>query len=205
MDEDDIPAKAPPTLTPWALCVAVLLGPAVLVWFVRLVTVAAGCTPGPQLCHGLAFGGGLRDTLTLAWTVSTNIPLLIALSILATLFAFRAFRPMLGTLTLLLLPVLSLLLPMLAVLFSRYEDCPVSSDAIGSCQLWGASMGMSFHNAALARDIIYAVVPYTFSLTVMLGVLGFFFARPRPQTVPHSMAHMGHHGVESHFGDHHRH
>ena len=203
MGEDETPTKTEPSLTPWAFCVAVLLGPAALVWFVRMVTLAAGCTPGPQLCHGLAFGAGLRDTLTLAWTVSTNTPFLIALSIVATLLAFRAFRPMLGTLTLLLLPVLSLLLPMLAVLVTRYEDCPVSSDAIGSCQLWGASMGMSFHNAALARDIIYAVVPYTFSLTVMLGVLGFFFARPRPQAQPHSMAHMGHH--ESPFGEHHRH
>jgi len=201
MDETEIPTKAAPTLTPWALCVAVLLGPAVLVWFVRIVTLAAQCAPGPGLCHGVAFGAGLRDTLALSWLVSTNAPVLIALSILATLLAFRAYRPMLGTLTLLLLPVLSLLLPMLAVLSARYEDCPVSTDAIGSCQLWGASMGMSFHNAALARDIIYAVVPYTFSLTVMLGVLGFFFARPPKVKPPHSMAHMGHHGPESHFGD----
>jgi hypothetical protein len=51
----------------------------------------------------------------------------------------------------------------------------------------------------VARDIIYAVVPYTFSLTVMLGVLGFFFARPPKVKPPHSMAHMGHHDPESHF------
>ncbi len=203
MDDDEIPARAPPTLTPWALCVAVLMGPAMLVWFVRMVTLAAGCHPGPQLCHGLAFGAGLRDALTLDWTVATDTPLLIGLSILAALLAFRAFRPMLGTLTLLLLPVLSLLLPMLAVLVTRYDDCPVSIDAIGSCRLWGASMGMSFHNAAVARDIIDAVVPYTFSLTVVLGVLGFFFARPRQQPATHSMAHMGRHGPESHFGEHH--
>jgi len=202
MDEVETPNKAAPSLTPWALCVAVLLGPAVLVWFVRVVTLVAGCTPGPGLCHGVAFGAGLRDALALSWVVSTNAPLLIALSIVATLFAFRAFRPMLGTLTLFLVPVLSLLLPMLAVLATRYEDCPVSTDAIGSCQLWGASMGMSFHNAALARDIIYAVVPYTVALTFMLGVLGFFFARPRREKPPHSMSHMGH---EDHFDEAQRH
>ncbi len=203
MDEDETTA-ASPSLTPWALCVAVLIGPAMLVWFVRVVTLAAQCAPGPGLCRGVAFGGGLRDALALDWAVSTNIPLLIALSILATLFAFRACRPMLGTLTLLLLPVLALLLPMLVVLVTRYDDCPVSTDAIGSCQLWGASMGMSFHSAALARDLIYGVVPYTFSLTVMLGVLGFFFARPRPPKPPHPMAHMGY-GHDRSFDDTERH
>lgn len=201
MDEDEIPSKPAPKLTPWALCVAMLLGPSLLVWFVRLVTLAAGCAPGPDLCRGVAFGAGLRDALNLSWAVSTNTPFLIALSIVATLCAFRAWRPMLGTVSLLLLPVLSLLLPMLAVLASRYDDCAVSSDAIGSCQLWGSAMGMSFHNAALAPDIIYGVVPYTFSLTLMLGVLGFFFARPRPRQPVHPMAHMGYHGAAHGFDD----
>ncbi len=178
------------SLTPWAICVLLLLGPSLLVWIVRLTAFAAQCAPGPQPCHGIPLGGGLRDALTLSWTVSTNTLFLIAVSIVATLAAFRAYRPMLGTLTLLLLPVLSLVLPMLAVLFSRYEDCPVSTDGIGSCMLWGASMGMSFHTAAQARDIVYGIVPYTFSLTVMLGVLGFFFARPRHVPPPHPMAQM---------------
>jgi hypothetical protein len=178
------------SLTPWAICVALLLGPSLLVWIVRLTAFAARCEPGPQTCHGLALGGGLRDTLTLSWMVSTNTLFLIAVSIIATLAAFRAYRPMLGTLTLLLLPVLSLVLPMLAVLVSRYDDCPVSTDGIGSCMLWGASMGMSFHTAAQARDIVYGIVPYTFALTVMLGVLGFFFARPRRTPPPHPMAQM---------------
>ncbi len=179
-----------PSLTPWALCVAVLMGPAVLVWAVRLTALAAQCTPGPELCHGLPLGAGLRDALNLAWAVSTNTWILIGLSIIATLSAFRAHRPMLGTLTLLLLPVLSLVVPMLAVLLSRYDDCPVSTDGIGSCQLWGASMGMSFHTAAQARDIVYGVVPYTFALTVMLGLLGFFFCRPKITPPPHPMAGM---------------
>lgn len=179
-----------PSLTPWAICVTILLGPALLVWVVRSVAYAAQCAPGPDPCQGMPLGAGLRDVLELAWAVSTNTWFLIAVSIIATLSAFRSWRPMLGTLTLLLLPILSLVLPMLAVLVSRWEDCPVSTDGIGSCQLWGAAMGMSFHTAAQARDIVYGIVPYTFSLTVMLGLLGFFFARPRHVPPPHPMAHM---------------
>jgi hypothetical protein len=183
-----------PSLTPWAICVAVLLGPAVLVWAVRLTAFAVQCNPGPELCHGMPIGAGLRDALALCWTVSTNAWFLIAVSLIATLAAFRTWRPLLGTLSLFLLPILSLVLPMLAVLVSRYEDCPVSADGIGSCQLWGAAMGMSFHTAETARDLVFGIVPYIFALTVMLGVLGFFFARPRHK--PHS-----HHATHHHFGE----
>jgi hypothetical protein len=153
-----------------------------------LTALAAGCAPGPELCHGMPIGAGLRDALALCWTVSTNGWFLIALSVVAALGAFRAWRPLLGTLTLFLLPILSLVVPMLAVLVSRYEDCPVSADGIGSCQLWGASMGMTFHNAEAARDLLFGMVPYIFALTVMLGLLGFFFARPRraPPPSPHA-------------------
>ncbi|GAA0548551.1 uncharacterized membrane protein YhaH (DUF805 family) [Rhizomicrobium palustre] len=195
-DDDEAPIQssgaAPEThkLIAWALCVAVLLGPAALVWFVRVVALIAGCAPGPGLCHGLPLGAGFRDALNFCWAISANPYIVIGLSIVAALLAFRIFRPMLGTLTLLMLPATALLLPLLAVFVSRYEDCPVSSDGIGSCQLWGASMGMAFHNAALARDMIYNILPYTFALTVMMGLLGFFFARPKPPRAPHAMAHM---------------
>jgi hypothetical protein len=175
---------------PWALCVVVLLGPSLLVWAVRGVAFAVQCDPGPAPCHGMPLGAGLRDALSLSWTVSTSTLLVVGLSLVATLAAFRACRPLLGTLSLLLLPILSPVLPMIAVMMSRYEDCPVSADGIGSCELWGASMGMSFHNAAMARDFVYGIFPYTFALTFMLGVLGFFFARPRSPAPPHPMAQM---------------
>ena len=191
MVDEEIPKPVQKvTLTPWGLCVTVLLGPALLVWIVRGAAFAAQCEPGPGLCAGMPIGAGLRDALLLAWMVSTDALLLIGLSILATLAAFRACRPLLGTLSLLLLPILSPVLPMIAVLVSRYEDCPVSTDGIGSCVLWGASMGMSFHTAAIARDFVYGIVPYTFALTVMLGLLGFFFARPRAPAPPHPMEQM---------------
>jgi hypothetical protein len=180
-------------LTIWGVCVAVLLGPSLLVWVVRGAAFAVQCQPGPTLCHGMMLGAGLRDALTLAWGVSTNTFFLIAISIAATLAAFVARHPLLGTLSLLLLPILALVLPMFAVLTARYGDCAVNNDGIGNCTLWGAQMGMSFHTAAGVPDIIYGLMPFSFSLTLMLGLLGFFFARPREhQPAPHLSAQMRH-------------
>jgi ABC-type microcin C transport system permease subunit YejB len=170
-----------------------LLGPSLLVWIVRGVAYAAQCHPGPELCQGMMLGSGLRDTLALAWGVSTNTFFLIAVSIAATLAAFTARRPLLGTLSLLLLPILALVLPMFAVLTAHYNDCAVNNDGIGNCTLWGAQMGMSFHTAATVPDIIYGLMPFSFSLTLMLGLLGFFFARPRGhRSPPHLGAQMRH-------------
>lgn len=188
MDEDHFGRRS--TLMPWALCVAVMLVPALLVWIVRLTALFSGCAPGPDLCHGMALGAGLRDALNLSWVVSTSPFLLGALGLLAMFLAFRVCRPLTGTLSLLLLPLLAPTLPILAVLFSRYDGCSISSEGIGSCQLWGAAMGSSFHHAATARDVMFAIFPYTFALTVMLGVLGFVFARPKPPPEPHPMARM---------------
>lgn len=177
-------------LTVWGVCVTLLLGPSVLVWIVRGTGYALHCTPGPDLCHGIMLGGGLRDTLALAWSISTDTFLLIATSIVATLAGFFARRPLLGTLSMLLLPILALVIPMMAVFTAKYDDCPVSSDGIGNCTLWGAQMGMSFHTAAGARDIIYDITPYTFALAAMLGVLGWFFSRPRKRPKSHAAAQM---------------
>ena len=41
-------------------------------------------------------------------------------------------------------------------------------------------MGKSFHTAATVPDMIYGVVPYTFALALMIGVLGWFLSRPKP-------------------------
>ena len=180
-------------LTIWGVCVSLLLGPSLLVWIVRGAALAMQCQPGPQLCRGMMLGGGLRDALMLAWGVSTNTFFLIAVSIAATLAAFVARRPLVGTLSLLLLPILALVLPMLAVLTARHDDCAVNNDGIGNCTLWGAPMGMSFHTAASVPDIIYGLMPFSFSLTLMLGLLGWFFARPREYQPPtHLGAQMRH-------------
>lgn len=184
--------KSTASLTPWAFCVAALTGPSVLVWTVRLAALFAQCAPGPGSCHGVPFGAGLRDSLSLAWVIPTNSLLVIGLSFVATLLAFRACRPLTGTLSMLLLPIVTPVLPILAVLASRYDGCAVSNDALGNCHLWGAAMGMSFHNAAIAGEVLYSIVPYTFALTVMLGILGFCFARPKVPPEPDPMEHMHH-------------
>jgi len=185
--------KKPSALAIWGVCVALLLGPSALVWIVRSAAYAGQCMPGPEPCHGMLLGAGLRDALELAWAVSTNSFFLIAVSITATLAAFMARRPLLGTMSLLLLPILALVLPMLAVFTSRYDDCAINNDGIGNCMLWGANMGMSFHTAAGVPDIVYGLMPFTFALTLMLGLLGWFFARPRHDNRPqHLSAQMRH-------------
>ena len=39
-------------------------------------------------------------------------------------------------------------------------------------------MGMSFHTAATVQDKLYDLMPALAGLTVMLGLLGWFFAHP---------------------------
>ncbi len=174
----------------WALCLAILLGPSLMVWFVRAVGFAAQCAPGPAPCRGMTLGGGLRDALGIAWAVGTNTFFLITTAVVAMLACFYAKRPLLGSLCLLLLPIFALLLPMLAVYVSRYDGCQINTDGIGNCVLWGALMGMSFHTAAAVPDIVYGFVPFSFSLTLVLGLLGWFFARPKEVPRQHATARM---------------
>jgi len=49
-----------------------------------------------------------------------------------------------------------------------------------ACVLWGARMGKSFHTAATVPDMIYGMVPYSFALALMVSVIGWFLARPKP-------------------------
>ena len=186
-DEEKDETKPHTALNVWAACVALLLGPSLLVWIVRAVALAAQCAPGPDPCRGIALGGGLRDTLNLAWAVGANSLFLILVAILATVAGLSARRPLLGASTLLLLPLAALMLPMAAVYSAKYPGCHVSESGIGDCTLWGAQMGMSFHAAADVPWQIYGFAPYSFALALMLGLLGWFFTRPR--TMPHAMAH----------------
>jgi hypothetical protein len=191
--EDVLTEKNPPAaLMIFLICIAVLLGPSLLVWIIRGVGFAARCAPGPDLCHGMMLGGGLRDALALAWGISTDIILLIVLATIAAVACFSARRPLAGTLCLLLLPIITPVLPMLAVFVSRYDGCEINADGIGTCTLWGAQMGRSFHLAATVPDMIYGFVPYSIALTLMIGLLGWFLARPKatPTPVVHGTARM---------------
>ncbi|MEI9990857.1 MAG: hypothetical protein WDM86_12530 [Rhizomicrobium sp.] len=170
----------------WAACIAVLIGPAVMAWIVRLVALGAQCAPGPELCRGLALGGGLRDALGLAWTINSNSFVLLAIAFAATIASLFARRPLCAALTFLLLPLAALIVPMAVVFTAMYPGCTVSEAGIGSCTLWGAEMGMSFHAAAAVQWQIYSFVPYSFSLALMLGVIGLFLMRTRP--IGHAIA-----------------
>jgi hypothetical protein len=187
-DFESVPERQPVSLIVWALCVTVLLGPSVLVWIIRGVGFAAQCAPGPELCRGMALGGGLRDTLLLAWGVGTDILLVIVLAVIASVACFAARRPLSGALSLMLLPILTPVLPMLAVYVSRYDGCEINADGVGRCMLWGAEMGKSFHIAATIPDMIYGFVPYSVAVTLMVSLLGWFLARPKPEPPTHATA-----------------
>lgn len=173
----------------WTLCVALLIGPSALVWILRGIAYGAACAPGPELCRNMPLGDGLRVALDLAWTLPNNALLLIAVAVVATIAGFFARRPLLGALCLLILPVAALILPMLAVFSAVYPGCNVNEAGVGDCLLWGAKMGMSFHAAAVVPWMIYGFAPYSFALALMLGLLGWFFALPRPAR-PHATARM---------------
>jgi hypothetical protein len=164
----------------WALIAATLLAPSLLVWIVRATALALQCAPGPGACHGMALGGGLRDTLNLAWTLGTHSALLVFLGIAAAIAALFARQPLLAAMSVLLLPIAALVLPTLAVFVSAYSGCAANEGGIGDCRLWGAEMGMTFHNAAMAPWLLYDIVPYAFSAAIMLGLIGWMFCRERP-------------------------
>ncbi len=166
----------------WAACIAVLIGPALMAWIVRLVALGAQCAPGPDPCRGLALGGGLRDALALTWLINSNTMLLLAIAFVATVACLVLRRPLTAALTFLLLPLAALIVPMAVVFVSLYPGCAVSEAGIGSCPLWGAEMGNSFHTAAAVQWQIYGFVPYSFAIALMLGVVGLFLMRPRPVT-----------------------
>lgn len=166
----------------WAACVFLVLAPSLLAWLLRAAALVARCAPGPQLCLGIALGAGLREALLFAWLVGANSFLVVLLAVVAALAALLARRPLLAALTLLVLPVVMLMLPTAAVYSALYPDCSVSESGIGDCALWGAQMGMSFHAAADVPWQIYGFVPYTFALALMLGLLGWFLARPKTVT-----------------------
>jgi hypothetical protein len=178
-DDGEAPPRPRTALLVWALCCATLLTPSLLVWIVRGTALALHCAPGPDHCHGMILGAGLRDTLDLAWILPTNSLLLLIVAFTGAIAAVIARRVLLGTLTLVAVPVIALLLPMIAVFSSTYDRCEVNEGGIGDCPLWGANMGMAFHQAANVTNLVYGFAPYTFAAALMLGMLGWFFTRPR--------------------------
>ncbi|HWU24812.1 MAG TPA: hypothetical protein VN154_00285, partial [Rhizomicrobium sp.] len=141
--------------------------------------LAGGCEPGPDLCHGMSLGNGLRDTLALSWFIGANTFLALLIAFLGAVVALSKRRPLLAALGLLLMPIAAVALPTLAVFASKYSGCEVNEDGVGDCMLWGAKMGMSFHQAATASAALYDTVPYSVALALMVGALGLVFFRPK--------------------------
>jgi len=190
-DFEGVPKKRNPALLVWGAAVAVLIGPAILVWIIRGVGYVESCPPGPAPCQGMPLGFGLRDALALAWALPTNTLLMIAVAVAATIAGLFAKRPLLAAGGLLILPVAALALPMLAVASAKYDGCSVDESGVGDCMLWGANMGMSFHTAAQAPALVFDFFPYSFALALMLGLPGWFFSQPRPaRSHAHAMARM---------------
>jgi len=180
-EEDEAPPPRHTALTVWGVCVAILLVPSLLAWSVRFMALGMQCAPGPQLCQGIGLGGGLRDTLGLCWLIGTDTLLSIVIALAASIAALCDRRPLLAALSLLLLPIAALVLPTLAVYISTYDGCEVNEAGVGTCMLWGASMGMSFHHAASVPWLLYGFVPYSFALSLIVGAVGFLFFRPKNQ------------------------
>lgn len=160
----------------WLIGLAVLLVPALAAWIVRLIGLALRCDPSAAACLGAPFdavlGTALRTTLDIAWLVSTTVPLTLGIAIFAALAAVVALRPVSAALTLLIAPLAALLLPTILVGFTKYEDCQVNVDGLGDCKVWGESMGMAFHTAASASQLIYTYTPVVVAGALVVGLLG---------------------------------
>lgn len=178
-DPDDAPRKPRLAMRVWAICFAALILPSLAVWIVRGTAYALHCAPAAATCSGYPLGFALRQSLQIAWLIPQNSLVLLALAFVAAIAAVIAHRVLLGALTLIVAPVLSLVLPMLAVFSATHAACQVNDGGVGDCPLWGDNMGLAFHQAANVNDLVYGFAPYTFAAALMLWIIGWFVTRPR--------------------------
>ena len=164
-----------------ALAIALLTLPSIVVWVVRGVAALLHCLPQARACSAFPIGMAFDYSLGAAWFLGANALLCMALAFVAALAALWARRPLLAALNMLLLPIAAVLLPTFAVYSSLYPGCEANEAGVGSCILWGASMGMNFHNAAIAQSMIYDFVPYSAALSLMILAIGLLFFRPQRQ------------------------
>lgn len=128
----------------------------------------------------MTLGGGLRDTLALSWVLGSSTFDGLTIALVSAIAALSIRKPLMAAMGLLLLPIASLVLPIFAVSSATYNGCSVNEDGIGDCVLWGARMGMSFHQAAAAMTQLSDTMSYNFALALMVGAVGFVFFRPQP-------------------------
>src|SRR5262249_26131998 len=104
--------------------------------------------------------------------VSTTVPLTLGLTFLAAMAAVVALRPVTAALTALLAPLASILLPTLMVSATAYDGCSINPDGLGDCKVWGESMGMAFHSAATATQLLYTYTPVVGAAALVVGLFG---------------------------------
>lgn len=175
---DEAPPRRGRAIRIWLALAALLLGPSLLVWAVRATGFAMGCHPGPDPCGHLPLGEGLRATLDLAWALAFNQTVVLVAGIAAAIAALWARMPLLAFVSALSMPVAALVLPAFAVASATYRGC-TAAESSGDCLLWGAHMGMSFQNAAMAGWGIDLLMPWSAAAAVMLGLIGLMFFRER--------------------------
>ena len=132
----------------------------------------------------MTLGGGLRDTLAFSWVIGSSTFLALLIALVSAVPPLSVRKPLMAAMGLLLLPISAVLLPIVAVYVSMYDGCQINEDGIGDCVLWGAKMGMSFHEAAVTSTNLIDTVPYSFALALMVGAVGFIFFRPKGRAKP---------------------
>ena len=160
----------------WWFGLAALLVPAAVAWIFRGVGYALHCAPQAATCIPAPFTGmlgfALKGTLDLAWFVGATPPMTLGLTVFTGLAAVVAAHPARAAGTMFAAPLMALLLPVGLVGVSTYEGCIVNENGLGNCVLWGANMGMTFHRAAIAPELIYSYTPLAVSGALVAGFLG---------------------------------
>jgi hypothetical protein len=114
----------------------------------------------------------LKSTLDIAWLMGTNDIVTLGLTTLAAMAAIIGLRPVHAALTVLVVPLSTLLLPVWLVGNTAYVGCAVSEGRVGDCVLWGTRMGDTFHAAATAPALIYTYTPFAVAGALVAGLLG---------------------------------
>jgi len=174
----------------WLFVVAALTLPVAAAWLARGAFAALGCEPAAAQClsdpANAILIAAFKATLDIAWIMGTTPLLTLGLTTLATVAAIIGLRPVHAALTVLVVPLASLLLPVWLVGQTAYRGCAVSEAKIGDCVLWGAHMGETFHNAAIAPALIYTYTPFAVAGALVAGLLGWIvYWGARQMSKPH--------------------
>jgi hypothetical protein len=159
----------------WAYTLAAMLVPVLAAFALRGIAYAMHCEPAAASCFAPPFatmmGAALKGLLEFAWFTGATLPITMCLTVIAGVAAIAAGRPLAASGSVLMAPLAALLLPVALVGMTTYEGCAIDRNGIGECVLWGQSMGVAFHKAAIAPELLYSYTPLCVSGAVMAGLL----------------------------------